>query len=546
MSKLRILFVNEASFLSTGFGTYGLEVLNRLHKTGKYELAELASYGHPRDIRQRDFPWKYYGNMPQTKEEESIYWNNPSYQWGEWKFEQTCLDFKPDVVWSIRDWWSDEFIERSPFRRMYQWYTMPTVDGIPQDDDWIATYTNADAIFSYSEFGKEVLSAQSSEHIKVIDIISPGVDLATFKPVKNKEEAKDSFGLEKDVFIVGTVMRNQRRKLYPDLFKSFRNLLNRLSPEISTKTYLYCHTAYPDLGWKIPRLLKENALCSKVLFTYKCQKCENVFPSFFADSRTACNKCNGIAVLPNSQTGITREDLSRVYNTFDIYVQYANAEGFGMPIVEAAACGLPVMVVDYSAMQDFKQTLGAIPINVLTLNRESDTHRYMAVPDNEDFVNKLEQLISLPKSMLLRNGFTARLGAEKYSWDDTAKKWDHYFSGITPKDPLQTWASPARIHKPETKLPTQLHYSEFVKWGLTNLAGRPDLVNSYTYTRMVRNLNYGCAGDLVGGLAYNEMSMFSQGLKVRKYDQQICAEELVRMCEHFNFWETKRKELSHA
>ena len=37
-------------------------------------------------------------------------------------------------------------------------------------------------------------------------------------------------------------------------------------------------------------------------------------------------------------------------NTFDLYVQYANSEGFGLPQVEAAGCGIPVASVDYSAM----------------------------------------------------------------------------------------------------------------------------------------------------------------------------------------------------
>ena len=55
--KKRILHVGEASFVCSGFGTYGWEVLRRLHATGKYEIAELASYGAVGDQRANKMPW---------------------------------------------------------------------------------------------------------------------------------------------------------------------------------------------------------------------------------------------------------------------------------------------------------------------------------------------------------------------------------------------------------------------------------------------------------------------------------------------------------
>jgi hypothetical protein len=43
MAKKRILFVGEASFLSTGFSNYYRELLPRLHATGKYEIGDPGS-----------------------------------------------------------------------------------------------------------------------------------------------------------------------------------------------------------------------------------------------------------------------------------------------------------------------------------------------------------------------------------------------------------------------------------------------------------------------------------------------------------------------
>jgi len=60
MRKPRILFCSEATFLNTGYATYTREILNYLHSTGKYELAEMASYGERIDPRASDIPLKYY------------------------------------------------------------------------------------------------------------------------------------------------------------------------------------------------------------------------------------------------------------------------------------------------------------------------------------------------------------------------------------------------------------------------------------------------------------------------------------------------------
>ena len=101
-----------------------------------------------------------------------------------------------------------------------------------------------------------------------------------------------------NIKIVGTVMRNQRRKLYPNLMKSFRELIDQ-NPSMSDNTFLYMHTSYPDVGWNLPYFIKKYDLSSKVLVTYKCLECKSFFPSFYQDSKTCCPKCGSFsAILP--------------------------------------------------------------------------------------------------------------------------------------------------------------------------------------------------------------------------------------------------------
>ena len=195
-------------------------------------------------------------------------------------------------------------------------------------------------------------------------------------------------GIDPDAKIIGTVMRNQRRKLYPDLFKAFRIFLDTLSAEERSKYYLYCHTSYPDLGWDIPELLNENGISSNVLFTYICSQTSKPFTSVFKGA-IAQSPYTGAwgSTLSNVKNGLSYEDLSSVVNCFDLYTQYANSEGFGLPQVEAAACGVPVCGTDYSAMESVLRKLEGYPIKPSALYKELETGCMRAVPDNQDAAN---------------------------------------------------------------------------------------------------------------------------------------------------------------
>lgn len=323
MIKKRILWFGEATYLSTGYSVYGKELLTYLYNTGKYEIAEFASYGGAGDPRRFESPWLYYANLPSTPQEKEIYGINTQNQWGLWRMDEVFLDFKPHYVISIRDWWADEFISRSPYRKLFKWFYMPTVDSAPQKDQWLSTFIDADAILTYSEFGKDTLLKETNNKVKFFDIASPAANYEYFKPVLDKKAHKESFGLDSKSIIIGTVMRNQKRKFYPELIKAFKLLLEKSDkPE---DIYLYLHTAYPDVGWDIPKLVRESGIGHKILFTYVCSGCDHIFPSFFNDAFQICPRCKkSPARLPNSDKGVETADLARVMQCFDLYVQYSS------------------------------------------------------------------------------------------------------------------------------------------------------------------------------------------------------------------------------
>ena len=244
--KLKILMCSEASFLSSGFGTYAKEILSRLYQTNKYEIAEFASYGMVNDPRDKNIPWRYYANAVKDNDSRyKEYMSRPDNQFGRWRFEKVLLDFKPDVVIDVRDYWMSSYQALSPLRKYVHWILMPTVDSAPQQEEWIDTFLSADAIFTYSDWGAEIIKQQSSNTINYIDTVSPGVDLNTFKPL-DQEHIKSQLGVPTNSIIIGSVMRNQKRKLIPELMISFRKVLDILEQDnniLGQNLYLYLHTS---------------------------------------------------------------------------------------------------------------------------------------------------------------------------------------------------------------------------------------------------------------------------------------------------------------
>ena len=450
--KLKVLVCSESSKVSSGFGVYNKHLLNALYQHDKYELAEFASYGLIGDKEKHNIPWKYYPNAVGTDDPRaSTYNSSAENHFGRWRFDRVVLDFKPDVVIDVRDYWMSSYQGKSPLRKYFHWILMPTVDSYPQQDEWLDTFLDADAIFTYSDWGRDVLLKQTSNKIKYINTTSPGVDLNNFQPIlPSTRETKKMLGLDPSAIVIGTVMRNQKRKLFPELIRGFEDTYKKLysiNPERASKLVLYLHTSYPDAGWDIPNLIKNSPIGNKIYMTYSCKNCQSVFASPFAGHRQSCYNCKEkVAIIPNVSNGVDDKILSKIMASFDVYVQYSICEGFGMPQVEAAGCGVPVVTVNYSAMEDIIHKLSATPVEIGAYFKELETSAIRVYPKHEDLVNKLFDLVSCPEQMRKRIGFDTRQKTEQhYTWKATTDKWIDYLDNIKLNGLQGRWDAPRRM-----------------------------------------------------------------------------------------------------
>lgn len=527
------MICGEASYLATGYAAYTYEICKRLHKMG-LDVIEFAGYGSKTDPRC-NMPWKFFGCLPENAEEKKIYESNQIHQFGGYKFEKALLEHKPDVVFSMRDVWMDTFQITSPFRRFYKLFWMPTVDSEPQPSEWVSQYEQCDGIFTYSKWAENHLRTLSNK-INYLGQASPGADFAIYKP-QNKQAIRQHFNIPQDAFVIGTTMRNQKRKLFPNLIQAFDKLLD-IDSNLREKAYLYCHTSWPDNGWNIPELVKNSKYASRILFTYYCKNCNAIYSSTFAEAIGVCKSCgNFSAVMPTAGFGVPKEALSAIYNIFDIYVQFAIAEGFGVPLVEAAACEIPIMGTDYSAIQSIIQDCGGYPIKVRSKHLDCEKQTYFAIPDSEDFIDKVRHFYNLPEHEKIRKRTNASKGVFKhYNYDDTAKKLYNIFSQVKSSD----WSVAPDIRTPNPQPPQTSDINKLVEWAIINILGRPDLVGSFFSTRILRDLHNGVRMGGYGGPTMNDMAAIGYRLQAMEYKPNDMLNEIAHMRANINHWEQTR------
>lgn len=459
--KLRVLWVSQASPLATGFSTYTKNVLTILHETDKYQIAQFGSYMSQNDNRVRDIPWKFYGAMPDivgidqktgrplyNQQEQQLFRSDNLNQFGKWKFNDVLLDFQPDVVCSIRDWWMDAYTEGSEFRKNFIWIWMPTVDGHPQKNEWLDVYSRLDYCFTYSQYAKQVLQKQSDGLIKVQKVASPGAELDVMRPL-DKGECKKRYGLDPKLKVVGTVMRNQPRKLFLRLIDAWKMLYKMNQAEWS-RSVLHLHTGMPDVGFDIPLHLHRTGMINSVTFTWMCDNCGHVFFDHWRaddDFKVDCKKCGQhTARTPNTNKGVDRQTLAEIYNSFDLYVQTSICQGWGMPINEAKACGVPAIATDWTAMSEqVKPGTGCQPIHVETTYTEAQTSQQRALFDRKKCAKKILRYITMSPLEYQKCSQLARKDVlQRYTYEVAASQWSEVLDSTQIRDRLYTWDKPPR------------------------------------------------------------------------------------------------------
>jgi len=388
---VRILLIADAG-VSSGFGTVTHNIFERLVRDYGMEVHVIAVNWRGDSV---DSPMRFY--LPTQKVQFDTF--------GQSRYLELVGKVMPDIIFFINDpaivlnvltnsiYDSDLALWRGMQMGDIE-YKPPIIaylpiDGYDSPKSWDLLVPRVTRI-AMTHFGQ----AEMPE----APVIWHGVDTNVFRP-QDKKEAKKALGFNPDHFLVLRVDKNSFRKDYPDTWRALRPLMRKYT---DIDVHFHC----------LPTAMDGNDL-----------------RAFAWNDETIRDRLSFSPELTGF-SGWSVGNLATLYAAADVFVSTSWGEGFGLTLLEAMACGTPVIAQDCSAITEVVGDGGTLlqPAGRIATPMGQD----QCLPDVPAFTAAIENYYN---SAGLRK--TARKNAiaqaAKFSWDEAAKRTNDVIQSVLPK-----------------------------------------------------------------------------------------------------------------
>lgn len=297
----------------TGYGVQAKMLADRLKRHG-IDVAALSNYGLEGRI---DTLKTKFGNIPHYPRGVTPYSGDVLKLYHEDHLKGRDI---PNSILTLYDVWV--FLEQKDLDdlNIWSWVPLDHVTMPPRVEMWCKK-ENVTPI-AMSEFGLEQLKKANID----AHFIPHAVDTNAYRPTHNigGQPIRDYYGLKDDDFLVGMVSANKsngqiHRKAFAENILGF-SLFKKNHPN----AYLYLHTDPSKVygGFGLLNLIKAVGL----------DKDDVLFPD------------------PHQyRMGYSDREMAALYTGMDVLLHTSYGEGFGVPSIEAQACGVPVIASSWTA-----------------------------------------------------------------------------------------------------------------------------------------------------------------------------------------------------
>jgi len=316
---MKIAVLSDSPTLPTGYSNQAKQLVTYLQKQG-HEIIFFGNGYTGSDIESmklqggQEFNYKIYGHGHQDQ-----YFNQTmSKRLKELNIDRfiILLDTFMLFPWFLN-------IDTAPAKTFF-WFPSDGGGGLPKGCE--AILKKIDCPVSMAEFGQKQVK---DYHDLDVEHIPHGIDSMSFYPIdkEDRDELRKKWGLS-DKFVVGVVARNQPRKNLDRTIKAFRLVADQIPEAV-----LFLHLDPNDPAqpmFKIHDLVTKYNLENRVVYS-------------------------GMSAF----NGFPQSEMNSVYNLMDCFFLSTSGEGFGIPIIEAMSCEVPVVATNYTTTPELVLKNGA-------------------------------------------------------------------------------------------------------------------------------------------------------------------------------------------
>ena len=408
--KFKILQLGNAVFVPTG---YGVQSKGSLYNWNKfYDVRQLAHYGvEGAKIELNGL--QIYPILPGDEHGDRtarlIFRNSP---------------WKPDLFVTLYDIWMGAYVDAANTPMGFEPIHPYWIPCVMADHDPIPEATLIQAAVAYKVVTPTMFGVNEMRRADVDATYIPfGTNTGVYKPPEDKRVLKPNVSkrgvpfdmhsqtdITEDSFLImmNGANKDPYRKAFPRMFTAIQIFLEQ-NPDAERDTRVYVHS-WMKQGRDIPhtaKVLRVQHLCR------------------------GTNDYDNLCSVPE-------QAMAKLYGATDVFMHLSEGGGFEVPILEALACGVPVIGSDFVGMNELVKDHGwSIPMKTRYFSALDGTQgiadEYKAAEALEDAYNHPEKREAFGKA-----GREFALG---FDFDLVNEKWIRFIEGIreeTMYKPLET------------------------------------------------------------------------------------------------------------
>ena len=374
---MRLMFTGAAPWANSGYSKPLRYLFPRLAAAG-HEIALCAFYGWDGTTTDTDVGGARVRIYPSARDD---YFNDI--------IEYHAASWQAQVVITLQDVW----ILQGWGKKNFRWCPWLPIDTHPVSQPILKAIEGCHTPLVWVNWAKRELQQAGWMQTRVIPF---GVDLALHQPI-DRDAARAAVGLPDDGrFVAGMVAANSSypsRKSFPEVLLAWVDFLNR-----GNEGLLYLHTTVTPKG-------KAGVDLANILQLLN-------LPWSTLDDPDQARKAAAVVMFPGQHEmwsgTVSDRKLAHIYNALDLYLAPSMAEGFGIPILEAQACGVPVVTLNNTSMHEL--TWNGIALEPLQLTWEQEGG-WRGVAPVEGIADTIESAA--------HGGFTRRVPEQvaAFDWD---------------------------------------------------------------------------------------------------------------------------------